>query len=66
MEMQRINNKILLTDKENGRKWEITSREDGDFWVQYFEFFKDIGWHSYTKGERYSREAVQFEFDLNV
>lgn len=55
-----------IVDNENGRKWEISKIDDDTYSVAYFEFFQSIGWRRLFAPERYSKDAVELEFDTKV
>lgn len=55
-----------ITDNESGRKWEITKVAEDSYSVAYFEFFQSTGWRRLFKPELYSKDAVEWEFDIKV
>lgn len=56
----------VLEDKENGRKWEIYKDGENDYSYRYYEYFKECGWRKYGEDKNYSKEAIEWEFDIKV
>ena len=55
-----------IVDNESGRKWEISKIDDDTYSVAYFEFSQPIGWRRLFAPELYSKDAVEWEFDIKV
>lgn len=55
-----------ITDNESGRKWEISKIDDDTYSVAFFEFYKSTGWRRVSSPELYSKDAVEWEFDIEV
>lgn len=55
-----------IVDNENGRKWEIVKSVDNLYNVNYYEFFQDTGWRLTGTDEGYAKDAVEWEYDIEV
>ena len=58
-----------ITDKQEGRKWEIYKKSDKEYFYKYYEFFKQIGWRLIGRtGDHINgyltKECIQWEFDI--
>lgn len=56
----------IITDTENGRKWEIIKHGENRYDVKYYEFFQSIGWRLTATDRGYIKDCVEFEFDCSV
>ncbi len=56
----------VITDKEEGRKWEIYKKSDDEYFYKYYEFFSSCGWRQTGKQEGFTRECIEWEFDINL
>lgn len=55
-----------IEDNKNGRKWEIWKEEDGSYSYKYFESFNSIGWRETAQDCGYTKEAIEFEFEIKI
>jgi hypothetical protein len=55
-----------ITDNENGRKWEIFKKFNNNYFYKYYEFFNQIGWRLTGIEENYTRDSIEFEFDVSL
>ncbi|MDA8223893.1 MAG: hypothetical protein M0Z35_19810 [Desulfitobacterium hafniense] len=60
-----------ITDKENGRKWEIYKKQDNEYFYKYFEYFKQCGWRlTGREGDHINgymtKDLIQWEFGIVV
>lgn len=63
-----INKVAEIHDTENQRRWDIIKKDNG-YIVEYFEFFESSGkWEQYKDPtpETWSKEAIEFEFDIKL
>lgn len=67
-------NKMLvktITDKQEGRKWEIYKKSDNEYFYEYYEFFKQVGWRlTGREGDHINgyltKDVVEWEFDIKL
>lgn len=67
-------NKMLIktiTDKQEGRKWEIYKKSDNEYFYKYYEFFKQTGWRlTCREGDNINgyltKDVVEWEFDIKL
>jgi hypothetical protein len=51
----------VLTDGENGRKWEIVQLGENQYIYNYYEYYTDVGWRQIGKSsDIYSKEVIEF------
>jgi hypothetical protein len=55
-----------IADNENGRKWEIIKHEADRYSVNYYEFFRSIGWKLTATERDYTKDCIEWEFDCVV
>lgn len=56
-----------ITDKTNGKKWEIYKKSNNEYFYKYYEFFKQIGWKPTGKtSEYFTKDAIEWEFDIVI
>ena len=60
-----------ITDSENGRKWEIYKKSDNEYYYEYYEFFKQIGWRlTTTTGNNrdgyLTKDCIEWDFDISI
>lgn len=55
-----------ITENKIGRKWEIIKNNDNLYSVNYYEFFKDIGWRLTGTDDGYTKDAVEWEYDVEL
>lgn len=55
-----------ITDNENGRKWEIYKESNNNYSYRYYEYYKAIGWRLITSENNYSKDCIEYEFDIEV
>ena len=55
-----------ITDNENGRKWEIVKIGEDLYNVSYYEFFEATGWRLTGTDGGYTKDAVEWEYDVEV
>ena len=60
-----------ITDKDNGRKWEIYKKSDNEYFYKYYEFFKQLGWHfTGIKGDSnngyLTKDCIEHDFDITI
>lgn len=55
-----------LIDNENGTKLEIYKNGENNYGYKHYEFFTNIGWRFMFEENNYSKDAIEFEFDIKV
>ena len=56
-----------ITDDQEGRKWEIYKEEDNKHYRYiYYEFYSQTGWRKITEGKNFTKDAIEWEFDILV
>ena len=55
-----------IIDNESGKKWEIFKNSDNDYFYKYYEYFNSIEWRLITSENNYTRDAIEWEFDIKV
>ena len=55
-----------IIDNENGKKWEIFKNSDNDYSYKYYEYFNSIGWRFVASDNNYTKDAIEWEFDIQV
>lgn len=56
----------VVSDDENGRKWEIIKHEYDRYSVKYYEYYKMIGWRCLGTDRNISKDCIEFEFNTKV
>jgi len=57
---------LIKTIIDNDRKWEIYKNLDNNYSYKYYEYFKSCGWRLINNGNNYTRDAIEWEFDIKV
>ena len=52
-----------ITDQDNERKWEIY-QNDNRYSYKYYEFYNKIGWRLLWSEENFTKDVIEFEFDI--
>ena len=55
-----------ITNNENGKKWEIYKKSEYNYSCKYYEYFNSIGWRLITSENNYNKDAIEWEFDIEV
>lgn len=55
-----------IVDNENGRKWEIIKNGDNLYSVKYYELFQSKGWRLIGADEGYTKDCIEWEYDIEV
>lgn len=61
-----------IENKENGTKTEIWKNGENEYFYKYYELFQSCGWRflfqdgGEKQGFYYSKESVEFDFDVKV
>lgn len=55
-----------IENKKSGRKWEIYKNGEDNYSYKYFEFFQCCGWRQYGSEENYTKDAIEWEFDIEI
>ena len=55
-----------IIDNENGKKWEIYKESENNYSYKYYEYFKSIGWRLITSESNYSKDVIEWEFDIQI
>jgi len=55
-----------IIDNESGKKWEIFKNSDNDYFYKYYEYFNSIEWRLITSENNYTRDAIEWEFDIQI
>lgn len=55
-----------IVDNESGRKWEIIKNGEDLYSVNYYEFFRGKGWRLTVTDEGYTKDAIEWEYDIEV
>ena len=52
-----------IIDQDNERKWEIY-QNDNRYSYKYYEFYNNISWRLLWSEENFTKDAIEFEFDV--
>lgn len=55
-----------IIDNKNGKKWEIFKDSDNKYSYKYYEFYQTIGWRIIFKEANYSKDAIEWEFNIQI
>jgi hypothetical protein len=60
-----------ITDKANGKKWEIFKKSNNEYFYKYYEFFKQIGWKlTGREGDHINgyltKDCIEWNFDITI
>lgn len=55
-----------IIDNNNGMKWEIYKALDNSYSYKYYEYFTSCGWRLTNYGDNYTKDAIEWEFDIKV
>lgn len=60
-----------ITDKQEGKRWEIYKKSDNEYFYKYYEFFKQTGWRlTGREGDHINgyltRDVIEWEFDIKL
>jgi hypothetical protein len=53
-------------DNENGQKWEIFKESENNYFYKYYEFISQCGWKFVTGEDSYTKDAIEWEFDIEI
>lgn len=54
-----------ITNKEDGRKWEIYKEEDNKHYHYiYYEFNSQIGWRKIAEEKNFTKDAIEWDLDI--
>ena len=55
-----------IIDNENGRKWEIYTKDGAHYDYRYFEHFVTYGWRFvFETDDNYTKDAIEYELDFS-
>lgn len=56
----------ILEDKEDGVKTEIYKDGENDYSYKFFEYFQSCGWRFIEEEKHYSKDAIEYEFNITL
>lgn len=55
-----------LLDNELGKRYDIFKQSNGLYGYRYYEFFKSIGWKLYGEENDFTKESIEYDFDIKI